>query len=345
MKKSILSFLVFTCSLVNLFSIDSFTKEKKYNSSIDDSNLFKKDDSVYYTNIEFLYWTAEASSLDYAIRQTKDDSIGSNLYSRGEYQLAKYDWDPGFRISLGWFNAPKFWRVLLGYTYQRINGDDTSTKPSSANQYLLGTWPQIISNNLTTAKSNIKLDYDLIDLLLSRIFNPNEHLRIRFIGGLTAAKLRQTWSVKYQNDSSQTNDIYNKWKFYGVGLKIGSDIDWFWGHDFYLTANGFASSNIGRYHNVWRMNASIDSLERADAIYKNYRLAFHTLFLLGPSYQRSFENNRFEMFLGYELNSWFNVHEKIVSTRSTSDDPSSIPINNSGVFSMHGLSARLTLDF
>jgi hypothetical protein len=343
--KKILYLIIFTFSFINLYSFDCFKKQKTYDSSIDDSDLFKKNDCACYVDLDFLYWTAESASLEYSITQTKDDSTGADLFSRGEYNISKYEWDPGFRISLGWFNAPKYWRVLLGYTYQRISGSDTKTAPSEANQFLLGTYPQVISSTLSKASSNIKVDYDLLDFLVARIFIPNEHLRIRFIGGLTSTRLRQEFNIAYENNLNEKNDIFNKWKFYGLGLKLGSDLDWFWGNDFYLSASAYEASIIGRYHNVYKMKATTDSLDRADAMYKDYRLAFHVNFLLGPSYQRSFEKNRFEIFLGYELNTFFNLNEIIQSTRSTASDPSSTPIHNSSAFSMHGLTARLTLDF
>jgi hypothetical protein len=343
--RKIIYIIIFTLSFINLYSFDCFKKQKVHDSSIDDSDLFKKDTSAYYVNLEFLYWTAESTSLEYSITQTKDDLTSADLFSRGEYNVAKYDWDPGFRVSLGWFNAPKFWRVLLGYTYQRISGSGSQNKPSEANRFLLGTYPQVISSTLTKARSNLDLDYDLLDLLVARIFNPNEHLRIRFVGGITATRLRQEFNISYENTLNEKNNIFNKWKFLGLGLKLGSELDWFWGNDFYLTASASAASFVGRYHNLYRMKATTDTLDRADAMYKDYRLSFHTDFLFGSSYQRSFDNNRFEIFLGYELNTFFNLNEIIQSTRSTSSDPSSTPIHNSGAFSMHGLTARFTLDF
>jgi len=327
-----------------LFSQDQTNKKKRiYDSSIDDSDLFKKHDKAVFVNAEFLYWTADTSSLDYAF---KLDPVNVLNNTRGKNQLAEYDWDPCFRVSLGWFNAPNTWQIYGQYTWLRISGSDNlrAEYQDGVSNFL----PVISTSNLgrlELSNSKIKFFEDLGDLLVSRVFVPNYHLRLRLMGGFTAGRLKEEWKVYYLDILSRSKDILYQLKFTGIGFRAGLDFDWFWSTDFYLSGKMTTALMIGKYKYLNRIFVNVNDPDPTigdfDLNFSQYRGVYNIQFLLGPSYQRSFEKNRFEIFAGYELNSWINFHDIFVLTSGSVVDG----YESQGMFLLHGLTVKLNVDF
>ncbi len=341
MKK--LLFLAIILVLANS-AFANFCSTSKKDLSFDDSDLFKKDKKVVFVNAEFLYWKADAIALEYAFQYDQTPTT-ANTYGLGEYQVASYEYDPGFRIALGWFNAPNFWQVYGQFSWMRITSSD---KENKTNQPLVGAFPQknVLANELQSAFSKLKLNYELGDLLISRVFVTNPHLRLRLFGGITGGRIEQKWRVTYVDLSSVNENIFNKWRFLAVGFRLGLDIDWFWGSNFYLTGKISTAPLVGKHKCFAAITSR--SLSFEDIKLSRYIGAYNVDGYLGPSYQKSFDNTRIEIFIGYELNGWFNVHEVIRSNVVSLGNVVTTEITpnvNNGYFLIHGFIARLTLDF
>lgn len=305
-------------------------------------DLFNKDDAAFLISGEFLYWTAEEGGLDYAIRMKKAPLNPSDTYAQGDMEKASFSWDPGYRLSLGYYRAPNFWEADLQWTYIHLSGNGTQKRPpAEQGRFINGTWPQIFSHPLQKATSALHLHYQMIDLLANRVFHlfNNPHLRLRLVGGLTGVWLHQGWNISYFDSEGNSTHISNRWRYWGFGFKGGMTFDWFWGKDFYITGQAVAGTTSGHYHNESKQKVAIRDLR-----YKDYRLAFTSQFCLGPSYQKSFKNWRIELFLGYEMTLWMNLHEVYRSTHSAAYDSKETWINSSPI-SLQGLSARGTFNF
>jgi len=328
----------------------SIPNKKAYDSSMEDEDLFKKNDKTVFTNLEFLYWTASAGANEYAFQYDRAVPATGNLYALGKYKFAEYDWDPSFRIALGWFNAPKYWQLYGQFTWVRINGSDSSNRTSNASEPLVGTFAQnlVLGQELANARSKIKLNHELGDLVIARVFIPNPHLRLRLCGALTAGRMQQKWNITYTDVTDQIERVFREWKFIGVGFRMGLDFEWFWGNDFYLGGKTTFAPFVGKYTNRGSIFNEGSNTYFEDVKYDQYRGAFNIQFLLGPSYQKSFRCNRIELFAGYELNSWFNVHEIIRTSGQANAQlfySEKLARINNGMFLLHGLSTRLTIDF
>lgn len=348
-KKFFLSiFLLFFLVLGNTLHAKNNTQQK---IQPEEEDLFRKDIAAVILNGEFLYWTVSEGALDYALVMKQPSWGPDNVYANGSYKKASYDWDPGFRVGIGYYNAPKYWEVKGEYARMVIDGSDSVNAPSEANRFLTGTFPQIISAPLTSANSHIKMKYNLADLVVDRIFIPNPHLRIKVAGGLTFAHIKQNWVVNYFNSQSQNTKTRNRWKFWGPGFRLGILFDWFWGKDFYLTGRSTFAFLVGRYKNLswaktnYEPSASYNSdIAFKDAEYKHNKPAFTGQFLLGPSWQKSFTCARVEIFAGYEFTGWFNLHEIYRSSSGIANIEKETFINRE-LLAMHGLTTRLTVDF
>lgn len=317
-------------------------------------DLFNKDESSFMISGEFLYWTVNEGALDYAVRMRGPSWGPSDSYAQGDMERAEYDWDPGYRLAIGYYRAPNFWEADFQLTHIRIKGHTHHIRPpAEEKRFMTATWPQVFTTPLEKATSSIHLHYQVADLTANRVFHPfdNPHLRLRLIGGVSEVWINQGWKIRYMDAASAQTSVNNKWRYWGFGFRTGFAFDWFWGKDFYVSGRATTSLVSGHYHNHAKQetNAVLQagddtSVPVRDMRYKDYRIAFSAQFLLGPSYQKSFSSWRMEFFTGYEMTIWSNLQEIYRSTGSSASEPKETWINK-GLIALQGLTARATFNF
>lgn len=328
-------------------------------SNIDqgDQDLFRKDKRVGFVNAEFLYWTVNESANEYALKMGHEPwSQTRDTFATGKYKSAEFGWDPGVRISAGYFNAPHYWDVYAQYTHLQARGHDKVHAPHNGNKYLVGTWigpdadDTILASSLRKASSMIKFYYNVGDFIFSRRFNPNPHLQMNFFGGITAAFIHQKWKVRYENLNDQDSRVQNKWHFAGGGLRAGLKVDWYLGWDLYLSGLGSAAMLSGTYENKARQTTSAPVLLADNQVplqntrFHDVRLVYNTQLMAGPSWQKAFEWVRTEIFVGYEFAIWTNLHAVYRSNKSSPQAFKTPIVENSNV-ALQGLTVRWTLDY
>lgn len=316
-----------------------------------DADLYKKDVEAISTHTEFLYWTVEEGGLDYALRMNQDAWGPTASYAQGMFEIGDYNLDPGFRVAISYFNAPKYWEVKGQYTRLTAAGHDASGKPDPTNHFLTGTWPQVLDAPLASAHSFLHLNYNVFDLMVARVFNPNPHLRMKLISGIVTAWINQDFRIRYADAALRITKIKNHWSFIGAGLKVGTTVDWFWGNDIYLTGMTSTGVLMGQYTNhafqktTYQPNGSDNpSIPIRNAKYRDTRSLFTAQVLIGPSWQKNYPQHRFEVFAGYELSTWLNLQEIYRSTASTGSLAKETWVNSSAL-AVHGLTVRLSIDF
>ncbi|WP_420420806.1 Lpg1974 family pore-forming outer membrane protein [Simkania sp.] len=319
-----------------------------------EAQLFNKNEPGFLINGEFIYWNVQEGALDYAIRMRNRSWGPTPSFAQGDFERAEFDWDPGYRFSLGYYRAENFWEVLGEYTFLHVKGFNR-VKPTSVDEakYINGTFPQYLLGPMHHATSSIHLHYQLFNLLANRVFHPfdNPHLRLRLAGGVTTVWLHQGWRVRYIGFNDNVTTTRNRWRYWGMGLRVGTGFDWYWGKDIYATGTFSTALTMGRYRNHAKQTTNIPSnpgdnpnIPIRDARYKDYRMAFTMQFLVRPSYQKSFDWWRLEIFAGYELTIWSNLQEVFRSTGSTSIDAKETWLN-SGLIALHGLTTRASFNF
>lgn len=295
-------------------------------------HLFVERSQIYFSG-EFLYWTAESTALDYASKLKNDVAIGN-------YSVAKYDWCPGFRVGATYYRCPKYWELTGEYTRIDISGKNKTSPMLRATRALYN-----LSTPLMYAGSDIELNYQVGDFYVARVFDPNPHLRMRLIGGLSTAYIEQDWKLTYIDGLNAREKIQEKWCFFGGGIRMGLRGDWFWGGQFYLTGKTSFSAMIGTYENIenqWNDNTGLIYNKQT---YDDHRLALNGQFLLGPSWQIPCDCWSFELLAAYELNVWVNVSERIRSAVQPSNLNPAETFYADGLFGTQGLTLRLNLGF
>lgn len=331
-----------------LFPFFLFSQEEQ------NPDLFNKDDAALLISGEFLYWTISEGALDYAVRMRTPSWGPSDSYAQGDIERAEFNWEPGYRFTLGYYRAPNFWEADFQWTYIHFEGHDHSKRPpTNESRYIVGTYPQIFPAPVDHATSHIFLHYKMTDLLAHRVFHlfENPHLRVKLIGGITGVWLHQGWKVRYFDAMLNNTMINNKWRYWGFGFRAGLSFDWFWGLDFYATGRMSTGLVVGHYQNHAKQETSAipqagdnPAVPVRDVRLSDYRVSYTMQFLLGPSYQKSYSSWRLEIFAGYEMSIWTNLQEIFRSTSAPADQAKETWINT-GFVAMHGLTFRGTINF
>lgn len=318
-----------------------------------DYDLFRKDKKVLFVNAELLYWTVNEGALDYAIKM-KQPAWGNPTDAVGHYKVADFDWEPGVRVNFGYFNAPHYWDVYVQYTHYRGHGHDEAHRPDQDNLFLNGTWPQPNPSNtvpLKRAHSDLELRENMVEFLATRRFHPNPHLRMRLYGGASILWMRQNWEIEYHDLNNNKSHLHNQWHFTGAGIRAGFIVDWFLGKGgIFFTGLASAACFAGDYHNVSKQTSNYSGAgfnpnrPLRNAHYKDTRLVPHFQAAAGPSWQMAFDTVRTEIFLGYELNLWSNLHE-VIRTTSGSPTGSKQTSLDLGMLGTQGVTLRWNLDF
>jgi hypothetical protein len=357
MKKS-LSILLALCALLGAdapetvtYSSDKIASPKK--AVPYDADLYHKNIEVVSAHVEFLYWVAQEGALDYALKMDQDPWGPANCYAEGDFQTGTYDLDPGFRIAGSSYNAPKYWELKAQYTRLTNRGSNSSGRPDSGSEYLNGTWPQIFAgaDPVQKARSVLHLNYNIANVGIARMFNPNPHLRMRLITDIITAWINQDWRVHYTSADGFQTKIGSRWGFIGAGMTIGTTADWFWGSDVYMTGKASVSLLLGQYKNHATQYSNYAASEFYDtalalrnAHYQDTRAIYAPQIQFGPCWEKNYSNSRWEVFAGYELIAWFNLQEVYRSTSGAGSNTKETLINT-GLLALQGLTTRVTVDF
>lgn len=317
-----------------------------------DPDLFIKDKQIHSAHLEFLYWKPIEGGLMYALNMDRPSWNPTHSFAVGHYKHADYNFDPGFRVTLGFFRAPRYWELWTSYTRLTSRGTDVTHAPTHANQFLVSTWPTHFANSLTRAKSSVHLNYNVADFSADRYFIPNPHLRLRLIAGFSGAWMDQNWTIKYAGTGTQESLVRNRWRFGGAGLRVGVMADWFWTDDIYITMRGSLAGLVGAYKNSMYQTTSVQpgpdynpSLPIRDAVYRDARSVGNLQLLLGPSWQKAWQKVRTELFAGYEINTWTNLQEIYFTTHAVPSNEHQQTTYNSGLLTVQGLTTRFSIDY
>lgn len=339
-------------SSILLFSSSALLAASNCYEPDEDANEESKFEAVqrFFASAEFLYWTVQEGALDYAIHMNHP-APAAPAFASGDYKIADFNWAPGFRVVAGYYRAPHYWEAFGQYTWFYSKNSNRTFAPSHPGEFLSATWAELTPPPLQMAESHIDIHYQIGDLLVTRVFDPNPHLRMRWVGGFTAAFIEQNWKIDYTNLIDGFDHIKNKWRFVGGGLRLGITVDWFWTGKIFLSGKASIATLVGAYHNKAEQTTNAAGFDPKvpvrDVLYNSPRFAFHSQIMIGPSYLTHIcwpGDWSFELFAGYEFNAWFNLQEVYRSSQSAGGFPKETNLET-GVLGFHGLSLRATIGF
>jgi Legionella pneumophila major outer membrane protein precursor len=286
---------------------------------------------------EFLWWKLNETDLDYATHKTfaTNPRETSTALSLGHVHTVDIDWNPGFRVGLGYQFSKDLWELSGIYTYFYTKGDDDVTcgechfNDPSLPSFIDTT----VASNLDAvieAKANLHFWYHIGDIELAKPIIMGKYTSCRFIVGPTMAFIQQkfhTTSIDNMNTftpcpAEQTKTKMD-WQYKGGGIKLGIDSRWNVFNGINFIFGGHFSALYGYYINKWHAHRFLDpvslvcppgtELEKnkfSDATIKDRRNIFGTRIFGGIGYDFKWKCLNAEIYANFELNTWFNLTDQ-----------------------------------
>ncbi|MCB1116112.1 MAG: hypothetical protein KDK71_06545, partial [Chlamydiia bacterium] len=143
---------------------------------------------------EFLYWTSQMDGLDLAY--TQQVVQGSVTHAKQKVVAPSFDWDPAFRVGLGYYCDCMDWSLFLEWT--RLRSDVKTSHERETNYELVSLWSRpSVSNTLTLNQITSHWDfaYDTLDLSLCPGYFRYKYFAIKPEFGLRGAWIDWRYDV------------------------------------------------------------------------------------------------------------------------------------------------------
>lgn len=186
-----------------------------------------------YITADFIYWTVREDGLFHAV-----SGVGANVGKGTVYDI-DFEWDPGFKVGLG-FNLPHDgWSLFAKYTWIHSNVSNTvSQDPTTSN--LVSYWSINGSplQSISRSRATWEIHFHDVHLELGRNCYLSQYLKARIHAGLRGAFIYQDYEV---SETLVSNDSINRLSqdqdFWGVGLRAGMDTSWQFTHNWSFFAD------------------------------------------------------------------------------------------------------------
>jgi len=307
-----------------------------------------------YSSASFLYWLAEEEGLDLAIGaalvsgQVSVPPMSNTLFQ-------DFEFNPGFKIGLGFETGLDDWMVNAGYTW--LHQTTTTSSNASPTPFGVGVW--FISNwfiqpngfgqtlSATSLQSKWHLGLDLADLYLSRAFYQGTHVTINPFAGLRGAWIRQSLTIDAADPQGPSGSTTSRTrsKSWGVGPRGGLEGRWLLPIGFRFESDFAISILYTRYTSVYHNEDQITSNTiPVAANFMNYgclRTVNEMNLGFGWSQYIERQNIAVDVLLAYDFAVFWNQNllRRLVDLETNQDNAS--PSN----LYLSGLTAKLRFDY
>ena len=179
----------------------------------------------------FIYWTARLDGWTYAKSGLGNLTTHTNP-CKGCVKQLDWDFDPGFKVGMGWNLCHGEWDMLLQYTWfyttagSRSHSNDLNPGFIIFPSMLNGT---TLTNPLKKAKAHWSLHYQTGDLELGHNFYVNSCLKLRPFIGIKGTWQEQDYAVHFTSVEFPLNTIESTFNFHskhdhdiwGIGMRAG----------------------------------------------------------------------------------------------------------------------------
>lgn len=174
-----------------------------------------------------LYWTARETGLAYALKVDNTTVLHTDEL---EYKVKQpeYDWDFGFRTSLGYSFQRDGWDLSLSWTHFFTHAEHQGSLAKSDGYIPIWASPNflLLSYTADQAEAKWKLNFNQVDLLLGRGFYVGKYFIVRPFFGPSGLWIDQHYNLEYDRKQHIPGSDHVKFKnaFKGVGLNAGCDL-------------------------------------------------------------------------------------------------------------------------
>ncbi|NGX34290.1 MAG: hypothetical protein K1060chlam1_00641 [Candidatus Anoxychlamydiales bacterium] len=303
----------------------------------------------FYVNGEFLYMRAQEEGLEYAIYNSGETNINPRPLENGliyGFSTGSDDWEfnPGFRTSLGFYTSKNFLNIEIAWTYLRIK-NDTAVSGKLYSFFLMIGENDRISDRAISAQERWSGDHNILDLKVGKPFHVSRFFILDPFFGVRSTWIDQNMTFRYSRLESErmvkpiaSND------FWGIGLRAGFKSEVILAKGFNIFASFSSSMLYGRF-DVKQAADSFDSsfdYNFSQDFYMSIRNFENTL---GISWGSFFDKNRYFISLSaaYEFHHWMNQNRLKMFLDDTA--PMMIGSLNFGDLMYDGFAFKLQFDF
>ena len=279
-------------------------------------------DCGFFVDGEFLYWYANEIPFPIGMEITTGDLSDTVILSlpKKNYTL-NAEWDPGFRVGVGWNSECDGWDLYLNWTYmhnsnsRRVTTVLEGSLPTAGETALLSPWVYDFTPTIPAVFDEIRakwlLNYNVIDLELGRKYWLSHCFNLRPYTGLRGGWTRVRLNLNNSHDDPTGADLElykerfkNNW--WGVGFSIGLQPTWYFSSCFALYGQGGYSLLWGKYDGVRRESIFNVSFSDSTLSYSTVHEYFgmQSIFDLGIGlrYEDTYccDRYRFTLDLGWE---------------------------------------------
>jgi hypothetical protein len=280
--------------------------------------------------VNALYWKT-SETVDWAFTlKTKPNFVGS------AYKTLAFDWDPGFRVGVGYNMHHDQWDTQFTYTWFQAQANDHAS--GSVTSGFLAARLSLLEP-FQKGKIDFNLHYNMFDWDLGRSFLVSKSLSFRPFIGAKAGWINQRLRAKWTSpDYFAFEKVKNN--FRGGGPKGGVDSQWILGnierHVFSLKGTLAAAYLWGS----WTLRDQfIDVFSTKTSIPMGRRnfgsLMLQTLMGFGWDFDFDKERSHFALNVSYEIQDWLN-HFQVFSNASGTQNADLI---------LQGLTVDVRFDF
>jgi len=286
----------------------------------------------FFATGSFIYW----EPYDQGLRLGSFLNTSSGA-TRSEIVDMKSDFKAGFKVGLGYnFNYDN-WTAYVEYTRFHPTITYSQDKPSWALGFS-SQWPS--TNNIVpdTITSRWKVQYDFLDLELSRYEYRGSKLLFNPFIGIKGGWLDQSFTFTEVNTESTTQTIVTSDSWL-IGPRAGIYSKWLLGYDFSILGK-VAGSLL--YQKVSNLNSSITNTSSTTITAKannTHNITPFAELLLGLNWGTYYKENNyhFDIFAGYELQFIWDQNYLSSTVGTNAIDKTNL--------NFHGLNITLRFDF
>jgi len=292
-----------------------------------------------YVTGAFLWWLSDEADFSLGFQQNTPyvESSPTVVGSAAVGQILRFgsEWDPGFRVGLGWqSHTAEGWDLYLDWTWYQNKTSESASSPTAGGGVLgvgiVPFWGLTQSAHVFAVYGNMqanwRLLYNMISLELGRDFFVSCALSLRPYVSVEGGWLRRKWDVTYTTPGTILSDSYNsKSNYWGVGPRAGLGGNWWLGQGFKIFGNLSGSLLSGK---VTKNSASFFHVETGFPVLNNqnnnlstnpfFRVVPHLQAIVGAGYDICFccDRYRFGISAGWEVNQFWNVPMAVYPDRN-----------------------------
>jgi len=280
----------------------------------------------FYFNADFIYWKPDEDGLEYAYKFKSLNNVGPNFVQNGRLEDVDFEYEPGFRLGAGWTTDYDEWDVYACWTWLHASASDHAHNHQPGVDVLVPLWFPVqlaLTNNFQrsaeSASGHWRLHYNVLDVNLGRKYFVSKAISLRPHFGLRTAWIDQHFNNSFKGldySSSRATHFHGKNDFWGIGLRTGINLQFFFNKNWSMYANGSGALLYGDFdlsHTVKGFDPSNPTNytrlyhEKED----NHRLRTNLEVGAGFTWETFFHQDRYHFSLsaGWDFVEWFNQNE------------------------------------